>query len=129
MTGVPEDDSPATSAVAGVVTFLTLAVAFGLLALGWPYFWVAFPVGFGGVLPAAVGLAKWYGAEDAPGESARDEREDALATLRERYARGDIDEAEFERRVERLLETESVDRAEATHGASGGATETERERA
>lgn len=35
--------------------------------------------------------------------------DDPLSTLRDRYARGEIDEAEFERRVERLLETEDVD--------------------
>jgi uncharacterized membrane protein len=32
----------------------------------------------------------------------------ALATLRERYAAGDIDEEEFERRLDALLETEDL---------------------
>lgn len=32
---------------------------------------------------------------------------DALETLRKRYANGDIGEAEFEQRLDRLLETES----------------------
>jgi len=41
-------------------------------------------------------------AEDA----ADDDDDDPLAILRERYARGELTEAEFERRVERLLETE-----------------------
>jgi uncharacterized membrane protein len=39
---------------------------------------------------------------------------DALARLRQRYAAGEIDEVEFERRVERLLETETVEDAAAT---------------
>jgi hypothetical protein len=43
--------------VAGVVSLVTLGIAFTLLALGVPFFWVAFPVGFGGVLPVAVGVA------------------------------------------------------------------------
>ncbi len=43
--------------VSGAVTLLTLGVAFGLLALGVEMFWVAFPVGFGGVLPVAVGAS------------------------------------------------------------------------
>ena len=34
---------------------------------------------------------------------------DALAALRERYARGEIGEAEFEHRLERLLESEDVE--------------------
>jgi hypothetical protein len=54
MIGSTQEDSPATEAAAGVVTLVTLVVAFGLLAVGWPYFWIAFPVGFGGLLPAAM---------------------------------------------------------------------------
>ncbi len=41
------------------------------------------------------------------------ETAEALETLRDRYARGDLSEPEFERRLERLLETESVDEARA----------------
>ena len=46
-------------------------------------------------------------------DSATTTDEDALETLRNRYARGEIDEAEFERRLEALLETESIDEAAA----------------
>jgi hypothetical protein len=42
--------------VSGIITLLTLGTAFGLLALDVEFFWVAFPVGFGGVLPIALGL-------------------------------------------------------------------------
>ena len=113
--------------VAGATTLAVLTVAFGAMALGVPYFWVAFPVGFGVVLPAAVGLAGWFEAssaragtpaprssDDGAGSVAgRDEtvHDDALQTLRGRYARGELDESEFERRVERLLETETVKQA------------------
>lgn len=51
----------------------------------------------------------------ALGESVRDdskseaESTDPLTELKERYARGEIDEAEFERRIERLLEVEGVE--------------------
>lgn len=34
---------------------------------------------------------------------------DPVETLRDQYARGEIDETEFERRLDRLLETEPVD--------------------
>ena len=41
---------------------------------------------------------------DAPSNDA-----DPLADLRERYARGDIDDVEFERKLDRLIQTEDVD--------------------
>jgi uncharacterized membrane protein len=94
----------AASRAASYVTVVTLAVAFGAMALGIPWFWVAFPVGFGGVLPLAVARAKRR--TDEAGPSSEQHEDDALSALRERYARGEIDEREFESRVERLLETE-----------------------
>ena len=42
--------------VSGIVSLATLGTAFGLSALGVEAFWVAFPVGFGGVLPLALGV-------------------------------------------------------------------------
>lgn len=47
--------------------------------------------------------------------AATDADRDPLSILRERYARGEIDEAEFERRVERLLETDSIEAAKRRH--------------
>ena len=102
-------NSPLVTAAAGAVTVLTLAVGFGLLALGESFFWVAFPVGFGGLMPLAVGLARWYESRaDRPADEPADETDRALAALRERYARDEIDEATFEERVETLLRTEDV---------------------
>ena len=113
-----DDDTPLQSIVAGVTTGLILTVAFGLLALGVPWFWVVFPVGFAGLLPVALGVTKWYEQRQTDhrthqSESTTTTEEDALETLRNRYARGEIDEAEFERRLEALLETESIDEAAA----------------
>ena len=138
-----DDETPLETIAAGAVTLLTLGVAFGLLALGNPFFWVAFPVGFGGGMPLAIGLARWYESkEKATGDGSTESRSDtdaALESLRNRYARGELDDEEFESRVERLLETESVAEAsssvrrrrEAAEADEGAPTDdaVERERA
>jgi uncharacterized membrane protein len=108
-----EDDDPLAETVSGAVTGLTLLVAFALMFAGFEFFWVVFVVGFGGVLPMSLGLVKYYrpDEETARGEPAAKrstETEDALEELRHRYARGELSDEEFDRRVERLLETESV---------------------
>ena len=114
--GADDGGADLPTVVAGGVTTVTLLLAFGLLAAGWSSFWIVFPVGFGGVLPLAVTLAKRYetrsttrtnGETTGSGAAGDEPADDAIDALRERYARGEIDEAEFERRVERLLETES----------------------
>ncbi|PSP32540.1 hypothetical protein BRC64_06440 [Halobacteriales archaeon QH_10_67_22] len=67
--------------------------------------------------------------EGGPDSADEDDTDAALADLRERYARGEITDAEFERRVERLLETESVDDAETFFdGRDAGRRERDRER-
>lgn len=96
------DTDTTDGAITGGLSMLILLVGLGGLALGIPWAWVAFPVGYGGVLPLTLGLLRARSADDGT-----DEPTDPIATLRERYASGEIDEAAFERRVERLLETES----------------------
>jgi uncharacterized membrane protein len=109
-----DEDSPLQQVVGGLVTALTMLAAFGSLAVGIDGWWIFFVVGFAGVMPFALGLTKLYEARQAsesqagPGSVPADADEAALATLRRRYAEGEIDEVEFEHRVERLLETESV---------------------
>lgn len=114
-----------SSVVGTVVTGATLIVAFALLAAGWSAFWVVFIIGFAGVLPVATKLASWYESRKAEENGDRTADEQAIARLRERYATGEIDEDEFERRVERLLETESLDDAERFHRRSGAVREGE----
>ncbi len=100
--------------VSGLITALTLGVSFALLALGVEFFWVAYPVGFGFVLPTALG-AVTHLVSDGDGNSGRrtdshddsnqgQDVEDRLDDLRMQYARGNLSDAEFERRTERLLE-------------------------
>lgn len=52
------------------------------------------------------------GEPGKPSES--NEQDEQIATLRQRYARGEIDETEFERRLEALLTTEDIDAAQET---------------
>ncbi|WP_335999041.1 SHOCT domain-containing protein [Halorientalis halophila] len=47
----------------------------------------------------------------------RTESEDPLTTLRERYARGELTDEQFERKLERLLETETLEDAAEGVGA------------
>lgn len=42
-------------------------------------------------------------------QSAETEPTDALATIRDRYARGELTEEQFERKLEQLLETETLE--------------------
>jgi hypothetical protein len=51
-------------------------------------------------------------SEDATAEPGED-RGDALGTLRNRYAQGELTDEQFERKVERLLETETLEDVEA----------------
>jgi hypothetical protein len=116
--------------VGSAVMALTFTVGFGLLALGVDAFWIAFPVGFGGVLPLAVSLLATDESDEDTTESpdgaeqrdvtaggtdvghpseteaaTADQRDTkaALADLRQRYARGEVTDEAFDRRVEELL--------------------------
>jgi len=99
-----ESESPLEQTVGGAVMALTFLVGFGLMFAGVPYFWVAFPVGFAGVLPMAVGAVRWY----QEGDDEPTEETDPLDELQERYTRGELTEEEFERRVEDVLESEEA---------------------
>lgn len=58
----------------------------------------------------AVGLAELL---SPPSPTAEEREEEALAALKRQYVDGEITEAEFERKVDRLVATESVDEARA----------------
>jgi uncharacterized membrane protein len=68
----------------------------------------------GVVFLAAIFLSDFLAAVLAPDEEAAgdDAAEAPLDVLRRRYADGELSEAEFERKVERLLETEDAATAE-----------------
>lgn len=132
----------------GVLALLVLGA--GFLAMAFPAlspipFWVVWILGFAVVLPL-VDIA--LGEADDTAETAdplrtgdfdpfadRHERDsnadaaDPLAELRRRYAEGEIDDLEFERRLERLLETEdegaAADYVERRRAARERADDTE----
>ena len=104
---------------AGVASMLVLTVGLAALFLGQPWFWVVFAVGFAGVVPLVAVLSKDDDESGEPsetphdgGETTEESRTEALETLRERYARGELTHEEFERKLEALMETESPEHAE-----------------
>jgi len=119
-------DSHTSWAVEWVVASALAVLVLGVAHIAGAGFWLALAAGFVAI-PAGFRGIEWYESrsdDGASGEQADDEQT-PLARLRERYTNGEIDEAEFERRVEHLLETESADDAEATYGDSGSADDTE----
>ena len=80
-----------------VVTFALTALS-GVLGLGMVAAVTAI-LGWFLVVPALAILTYYDDTDDAADA-------DPLSTLRERYASGELTEAEFERRLDRLLETE-----------------------
>lgn len=108
LASLPGDRVSVALIVSGVVTALTLGTAFGLLALDVEHFWVVFPLGFGVVLPTALGVVPHVWTNTASQDTDTEGRDsaDPLEHLRTRYARGEISDAEFEQRLDRLIENE-----------------------
>ena len=104
---------------AGVASMLVLTVGLAALVLDQSWFWAVFVVGFAGVVPLVAVLSEDDEESGDPSETPHDgagttgkSRTEALETLRERYARGELTHEEFERKLEALMETESPERAE-----------------
>ena len=90
--------------VAGLVSMVVLAVGLVVTAADVPMAWVVWPLGYGVVLPLAIGYAKRRQRE--PREFRARGEPDRLAEAKRRYVDGDIDEAEFERAVEAAMQRE-----------------------
>jgi len=54
----------------------------------------------------------WDGERDEVAEAETDSGGDALEELRARYARGELTDEQFERKLDRLLETETIEDVE-----------------
>ncbi|WP_435184058.1 SHOCT domain-containing protein [Halobellus sp. EA9] len=145
-----DSDDPVVGATALLVLGAGLGSLFGVPVLAAVDFWIIFVIGYAVVVPL-VSLIRGHRARDAAddrsGSAERrrrvDERsdradesegvDDALDRLRDRYARGDLSEAQFERKLEVLLETDTPENARerVTRGrdrsetASGAGTDSE----
>ncbi|WP_135536333.1 SHOCT domain-containing protein [Halostella pelagica] len=107
-----------------IIVFLVLGVGITAAFFDLWFAGLVFALGFGVLLPLSDVLSKKLGTDeesdthdkrwdqhDIGEESDEVDESAALETLRERYAHGEIDEIEYERRLEDLLATESVDDA------------------
>lgn len=135
-----------------VLSILTLGAGLLALFLGVENWWLVFVVGFAVLVPLVqvlfddapfgdLGASSegYFGtSNERRADESRDtsDTRDALDTLRDRYARGELSEEAFERKVERLLETETLEDARervgrTRDGPAGGEREwgrsTERE--
>ncbi|SFF78540.1 Short C-terminal domain-containing protein [Halopelagius inordinatus] len=117
-----EDDGEWAGIASLLVLGLGLASLFGLVPVG--PFWAIFAIGFAVVVPLVAILEQRYresraSAVPPESESRREETDrsdggefdDALARIRDRYARGELSEEQFERKLELLLETETPEDA------------------
>ncbi|WP_435363191.1 SHOCT domain-containing protein [Haloarchaeobius sp. DYHT-AS-18] len=121
-------DTPATS----VVSLLVLGAGLTALFLDVNNWWVIFVIGYAFLLPIVSILSGEDDDDDLLNETDRrmDEaldgafdgrsgddlspsKRDALDTLRERYAQGELSEEQFERKLETLLDTETLEDARA----------------
>lgn len=125
-----DDDSE--NALVKLTSLVVLGLGLTGLFLGYDWFWMVFVVGFAAVVPIVKVVTRALGIGEAtpdrehksdhrPQTQTADQsrnrtadtesKQDALDTLRSRYARGDLTEAEFEQKVELLLETETPESA------------------
>ena len=112
------DDEDWRNRAVAVVTLLVLGAGFLAMFLGVSGFWMVWVLGFAVLVPL---LSVLLGVED-DSESDVEQRgktevetsdgRDALETLRDRYARGELTDEQFERKLERLLETETIEDVE-----------------
>ena len=118
----------------GIASMLVTGLWLGAMFTGQEWWLAALLVGYVVVVPLVAVLfgdeedrEEWFDDwttdsstdADADADSDRDrtdssgDRRDALETLRDRYAAGELTDEQFERKLERLLETETLEDADA----------------
>ncbi|OAQ54248.1 hypothetical protein HTG_01550 [Natrinema mahii] len=126
----PAGDDPWTRLrenATGIVSLLVTAIWMGAMFTGQDWWLAALLVGYIAVVPLVAILfgdeadrEEWADDYLASGDAERSERStdaatdsrDALETLRERYAAGELSDEQFERKLERLLDTETLEDAQ-----------------
>lgn len=99
----------------GILTavFVSLTAALAVFVVGWLLLVPVFGILSDGPGTTETERTTGLSSEQTAGESGEDGHEDAardpIEELRERYASGEIDELELERRLDALLEMEDVD--------------------
>lgn len=91
--------------------YLGLSAGFVLLLVGIAALWVSATLGRGLVQQAEAAPQVSNPTQSGPND-AGSATADPVSTLQQRYADGDIDDAEFERRMDRLLESDAVSQNE-----------------
>jgi uncharacterized membrane protein len=131
----------------GIVTLLILGAGFVALFAEIDYFYVIWILGFAVVVPIVAMLfdedddthahertyedttttreAENDNTSTASQSSSSTATQDALSILRERYASGDLTDEQFERKLDRLLETETPENAAEWRGRTTREVETE----
>jgi hypothetical protein len=127
----------------GIIPLLVLGAGFVAMFLGLDNFYVIWILGFAVVVPIVAILFDKNGEreddewtpEDTQYETEHDSTttarssstatQDALSTLRDRYANGDLTDEQFEQKLDRLLETETPESAEEWRERSTRTAETE----
>ena len=144
----------ATDNITAIVSILVFGAGFVALFAGFDYFFLIWILGWVVLVPIVAILSgedgsewdpfedqwewdSWMGSEtwtETSDESDSTQQDtisegstaDALSTLRERYASGDLTDEQFERKLDRLLETETPEDAEKWRERTTRETETER---
>jgi len=109
--------------VTGIVSMLVTGIWLAALVSGQEWWLPVMLVGYIVVVPVVAILAgdeeeevtEWTGGDRESGRAQAEpnSQEDALQTLRSRYARGELTDEQFERKLEQLLETETLEDVEA----------------
>ncbi|QKY19768.1 SHOCT domain-containing protein [Halolamina sp. CBA1230] len=104
--------------VVGVVSTLVTAVWMGALFTDQSWWLAALLVGYIAIVPITAMLfgdeeeqEEWLD-EDGDDSESNETEETPLETLRRRYAEGELSEAQFERKLDQLLETETIEDVE-----------------